>query len=220
MQELHFWLSKSHKTKCGHQLLVTMLLIKKSICYVYCLCDHRVTAALKRVSKFCDFFFAVFFNKSVFKSKTFHLLVWKKLIAVLQKINSCFGKKKQLARRSKREAVRRFSLSLFRGESYINFHTQYDVRRWRDYHEWIWKFVYWNLLLLYLSNHWLKKIINQKNKTKNKINQRLKALAIVSIACVCVLLQPICTLWAIHFSLVSSSRIKTRVKSKKVRNIK
>ena len=184
-----------------------MLLIKKSICYVYCFCDHRVTAALKRVSKFCDFFFAVFFQQICFQIKNISS-------ACLKKINSCFGKKKQLARRSKREAVRRFSLSLFRGEPYINFHTQYDVRGWRDYHEWIWKFVYWNLLLLYLSNHRLKKIINQKNKTKNKINQRLKALATVSIACVCVLLQPICTLWAIHFSLVSSSRIKNKSKVK------
>ena len=127
MQEFYFWLSKSHTTECGHQLLVTMSLIKKSICYEYCLCDRRVTAGLKRVSKFCDFFFRCFFQQICFQIKNISS-------ACLKKINSCFGKKKLLARRSKREAIRRFSLPLFRGEPYINFHTQYDVRGWRDYH--------------------------------------------------------------------------------------
>ena len=75
-----------------------------------------------------------------------------------------------------------------------------DVEIQKSY--WIWKFVYWNLLLLYLSNHRLKKIIHLKKKKKKQ--PKIKALASVPIACVRVLLQPICTGNSLNYSLFPS----------------
>ena len=106
-----------------------------------------------------------------------------------------------------------------------------DACGWGCYHYWrsdiqksyrIWKFTYCNLLGF--SNHRWKNIIHQLRKSLKVygINQRLKLCARVPIAFSSG--PPVAhmyrwTLWTIHPSVVSSSRINSRVKAKKIRNI-
>ena len=142
-----------------------MLLIKKSICYVYCLCDRRVTAALKWVSKFRDFFFRWFFQQICFQNKNIPSACWKK-----------FWKKRSSWLDALKGRLLWDFLCPFLGVSLISIFIRSmtfvgggaittDVETQKGF--WIWKFVYWNLLLLYLSNDRLKKIINQKRKLQN-----------------------------------------------------
>ena len=108
-----------------------------------------------------------------------------------------------------------------RGKSHIDFWTQYE-------NEGVslmtfWKFMYCNLLFLYLfNNRWKKDHLSIKKVGNYKINQRLKLWASVPIA---VSSSPAAaymyrwTLWTVYFSLVCSSRKNTGVNTKKTRNI-
>ena len=90
----------------GPQLLATMLLIEKSICYIYCLCEQRVTKALKWVSKFCKIFVPDF-STNLLEVKSFYShqsmlskqkhSIWmfekkKNSCLAVNQYGSCFGK--------------------------------------------------------------------------------------------------------------------------------
>ena len=89
---------------------------------------------------------------------------------------------------------------------------------------WIWKFMYCNLLLLYLSKHRRKKIIYQFREQLKiyEINQRWKLWACVLIAvssCPAAAYVHWWTLLTINLFVVSRSRKNIRVTTKKIRNI-
>ena len=88
----------------------------------------------------------------------------------------------------------------------------------------IWKFMFCNLFIFYLSNHRWKNIYQVKKKSKiYEINQILELRSRVPIpvsSCLTAAHAYWWILWIIHISLVSSFRKNTRVKTKKLRNIK